>query len=485
MTVLSYFLPASPEVCLVFAALGATVAGLFSKGQRKAWLFSLTSLMLLAIAFGCFFLPGLRDVTFDGHFFNDSFSLFIKSIIALCAALLALNLQSHLTFFKVKHFEFVVLLLCAVLGMFILVSANDFLPAYIGLEIQSLALYVMIGLFHEEKNVPEAVLKYFILGAVASCFILFGISFIYGFSGTTNFNVLESLLNNGAQSPLSLYLGIAFLLCGLAFKVSSFPFHMWTPDVYQGTPYPLLVLVSTAPKIAALGFMMRLFLGPFYTEISTWQPLLMILAVASMVFGAVASVMQGNVRRFLAYASISSIGFSLVGLAFANESGLRGSLFYTTLYIFSMIGFLTCVMILLRRGSTIDKLSDLKGLATQRPFVAIAIAILVLTMSGLPPFPGFLGKLLLLQAAVGSEFYNVAIVMVLTTVITTYYYLNILKIMFFDGPVEPSILTHVSGKLGLNYLIVILSISLLTGLIFLPKYLLNWTNIAASTLFYT
>jgi NADH-quinone oxidoreductase subunit N len=254
--------------------------------------------------------------------------------------------------------------------------------------------------------------------------------------------------------------------------------------VYQGTPYPLLVLLSTAPKIAALGFMMRLLCGPLYNALAAWQPIVLTLSIVSMIFGAVAAVMQSDLRRFLAYASISSIGFSLTGLCMANQMGLKASLFYTVLYIIAMIGFLTCVMILLRRGATIQTLSDVKGLAIERPFIAIALGILILTMSGLPPFPGFLGKLFLLQAVIGSEYYILALVMVLTTVVGAYYYLNIIKMMFFDAANNTSVLTSLSASMGLNYLIVVMSISILALLIFMPKFLLNWAGLAAATLFY-
>ncbi|MBX9976620.1 MAG: NADH-quinone oxidoreductase subunit N [Alphaproteobacteria bacterium] len=484
MNTLSYFMPALPEVILVFAILGMTLFGAFSKQKEKTWFFRLILCVLFAVAVSLFFVPSMREITFNGHFFNDSFSLFVKCIIVVVAFFVQLNLQSHLSFFKVKHYEFGVLLLCTVLGMFILISANDFLPMYMGLEIQSLSLYVMIGLFHEEKNVSEAVIKYFMLGAVASAFILFGISFIYGYAGTANFFMLEDILESSTALNLGLSIGIAFLICGFAFKVSAVPFHMWTPDVYQGTPYPLLVLLSTAPKIAALGFIMRLLCGPLYNTLTAWQPIVLTLSIVSMIFGAVAAVMQSDMRRFLAYASISSIGFSLTGVCMANQMGLKASLFYTVLYIIAMIGFLTCVMILLRNGSAIQTLADVKGLAIERPFIAIALGILLLTMSGLPPFPGFLGKLFLLQAVIGSEYYILALVMVLTTVVGAYYYLNIIKMMFFDAAQNTSVITSFSASMGMNYLVVVISISILALLVFMPKFLLNWAGLAAATLFY-
>lgn len=478
-------MPALPEVILIFAILGFSLWGALGRNKEKPWIFRGTLVVFLGLIVSLFFATSLRDITFNGHFFHDSFSAFIKYVVAVATFVILLNLHSHLSFFKVRQFEFAVLLLCAVLGMFILISSNDFLPMYIALEMQSLCFYVLIGLFHKERHVTEAVVKYFILGGVASGFILFGISFIYGYSGTTNFDVLENALNSLGTMDIGFSVGLAFVICGLAFKASAVPFHMWTPDVYQSTPYALLILIATAPKITVLGFLMRFLCGPIYNGLSTWQPILICIALASMVLGAVAAVPQTNLRRFLAYASISSVGFSLIGIAFANETGLQASLFYTSLYVFAMIGLLTCVMILLRNGATVDTLADLKGLAIQRPFVAVAIAILILTLSGLPPFPGFLGKLFLLQAAVGSEFYTVAIFMVLTTVVTAYYYLNILKIMFFDSGQASSLMGTISANLSLNYLIVITSIGVLTLLIFMPKYLFNWTNLAAVTLFYT
>jgi NADH-quinone oxidoreductase subunit N len=269
---------------------------------------------------------------------------------------------------------------------------------FIGLEMQSLALYLLIGLHHEEKNVTEAVIKYFVLGAIATGFVLFGISFIYGFSGTTNFSVLEQVIATHPPMGYAFFVGLALMICGFAFKLSAVPFHMWSPDVYQGTPYPTMLFLATAPKITVIAFLMRFLCGPVFNIVEKWQTILIVLALASMVLGAIATLMQTNIRRFLAYASISSVGFSLVGIALASEDGLRSSLFYSILYIVAMVGFLTCIMILLRRGFQVENLSDLRGLATEKPFLSLSSAILVLSMSGLPPFPGFLGKLFLLQA---------------------------------------------------------------------------------------
>lgn len=486
MTISTFVTSAVPE--LILASSSITLLGigsLWTSDAVKKWTFNLSLSALLLASGILFFTPSLRDIAFSGHFLNDSFSVFLKFIIVLCAFFVLLNLRPHLSYFRVYHFEFPILLLLSTLGMLVFVSANDFLPLYVGLELQSLALYIIIGLHHEEPNTKEAIIKYFILGAIASAFILFGISLIYGYLGTTNFNVSEDLLSANEGAKLGLIIGLVFILCGLGFKVSAVPFHMWTPDVYQGTPYPLLIFLTTAPKIAALGVLMRLLCGPLYSSFSVWHPILMTIALLSMIFGAVAAVVQTNLRRFLAYAAISSMGFSLLGVALGNEAGIKASLFYSVIYLIATMGFLTVIMVFLRREMTMESLTDLKGIAPKKIFSAVSLAIFILTMAGLPPFPGFLGKLFLLQAVVSAELYTIAVVLVLSSVISVYYYLKILKIMFFDSSNnETSIIASFTATVGLNYLVVAFSILILVGLIIFPKYLLNWTTLAASTLFY-
>jgi len=483
MDFMTYFFPALPEVILTLAILWMLIVGVVFKRRAQELVFFLAKVALLGSFIALYYIPSLRDITFNGQFLSDSFAVFGKYIAGICALIVLLNVRGHQAFYRIQNFEFPILLLLATLGMFTLVSANDFLSMFIGLELQSLSLYVLIGLHHEEANVTEAVIKYFVLGAIATGFILFGISFIYGFSGTTNFGVLEQVLVTNPPMGYAFLVGLALIICGFAFKVSAAPFHMWAPDVYQGTPYPIMLFLTTAPKITVLAFLMRFLCGPVYHGLEKWQPILIALALASMIFGAVATLMQTNIRRFLAYASISSVGFSLIGIALASEDGLRSSLFYTVLYIVAVLGFLSCIMILLRRGFAVEDIYDLRGLATERPVLACAIAVLVLSMSGLPPFPGFLGKLFLLQSVVGAEYYVVAIVMVLSTVLAAYYYLNILKVMFFDTAKAP-FTALLSVNMTMNYLVVGASIGILFLLIFLPKLLLNWVGLAAAIIFY-
>lgn len=484
MTLGNYLLPALPETLLLGMVLLMVVIGAAFREKVKRIMFDVATLTILGAGALLFYIPSLRDLTFGGHFISDSFAIFAKCIIAISGVVVLLNVRANHGFFHMRHFEFSILFLMSMLGMFVLVSAHDFLTLFVGLELQSLSLYVLLGLHHEEKYVTEALIKYFVLGAIASAFILFGISLVYGFGGTTNFYVLEQILSSQNHFPYGLIIGAFFVIAGLAFKVSAVPFHMWSPDVYQGTPYPLLLFFSTAPKIAALAVLMRLFSGPLYHIQEHWQPVLFAISMLSMVIGAVAAVLQTSLKRFLAYASISSVGFSLLGLALANEEGLRSSLFYTALYIVGIIGVLSCIMVLLRRGYMIEDLADLKGLATEKPFISASLAILVLSLAGLPPFPGFLGKLFLLQATISAEYYMVAFVMVATTVVAAYYYLNILKLMFFD-PVKQGVSAIVSARVGMSYGVIVFSLLIIMAVIFVPTYLLNWSGLAAATLFYS
>jgi NADH-quinone oxidoreductase subunit N len=377
-----------------------------------------------------------------------------------------------------------------------------------GLELQSLALYLLIAL--QQKESYEGVIKYFILGAVASAFLLFGISFIYGYTGTTNFFALEDAItamthHHGTLAPLfnptsiGLFVGIIFFIAGLAFKLSAAPFHMWTPDVYESSPYFFLIFLATAPKIAALGILMRLLCGPFFSLMTLWSPLLIGLALASMLIGTFFALVQEHLKRFIAYTSISSIGFSLIGLAMGTEIGLRSSLFYTLLSMLSLLGLFSCLLMLNRKGKVIETLNDLKGLSTERPLLSVILAAFILTLSGLPPFPGFFGKLYLLESLLLQESYIIASIMVLTTVVAAYYFLRLLKLMFFDGPQTLLISTPYDtmtmtsptshafsfrSHLAFNYIIVFFSVCVVTGMIFAPKYLFHWISIATSALFY-
>lgn len=501
---------ALPEIILFIGILFLTSIGVFFKNREKASLLCLyiTLFILMVSAASLFFLPNFRDVGFNGHFFNDYFTFFSKTLTIIPPILLLITLSRHLSFFNLQYFEFSLLLLFATLGLFILMSSNDFLTLYMGIELQSLALYLLIALQNKESY--EGVLKYFVLGAIASAFLLLGISFIYGYTGSTNFFTLEDaltkLLHNHhhptvsffAEHALGLLVGFVFFLAGLFFKLSAVPFHMWTPDVYESSPYAFLMFLATAPKIAILSLMMRLLSGPFFTLSPLWSSLFLLIALSSMVIGTFFALTQENLKRFLAYTSISSIGFSLLGIAMGSEIGMRSSLFYTIISMLSLIGLLSCFVLLKRHGKILKNFDDLKGLASERPLLSLSIATFILTLSGIPPFPGFFGKLYLLEALIAQESYRTACAMVLTTVVAAYYFLRFLKLMFFDvhntllsSPSYTETKSIASSRtfslhhhLALNYVIVFTSIVAVTGLIFLPKYLFKWISVATSVLFY-
>lgn len=483
---ISDVIPALPEILIFCGILCMILMGVFVKKSTHL-LLSCAALLLIGVIGLCFYLPNLKDLAFNGQFISDSFTVFIKVIISVVGVAVLLLLRHSHDFLKVRSFEFSILFLTSILGMFVMISSQNFITLFVGLELQSLSLYVLLGLHHEERYVTEALIKYFVLGAVASALLLFGISLVYGSMGSLNFAALEKIISTINAKNISsfypLFAGMVFIIAGLAFKISAVPFHMWAPDVYQGTPYSIFLFFATAPKIAGLGLLMRLVSGPFYLLQDQWQPILLGLSILSMVVGAVAAILQTNMKRFLAYASISSIGFSLLGVGLASEEGLRASLFYTTLYIVALMGLLFCFKFLLKRGLALEDLADLKGIAKEKPFLAGVMAIFIFSLAGLPPFPGFLGKLFLLQAAISGEYYILSFIMVMTTVVSVYYYLNILKILFFEtSPAHQ--LSLISRHFGAGYGVIGFSLALLVFIIFAPTYLLNWCGLAASTLFY-
>jgi NADH-quinone oxidoreductase subunit N len=482
-TFLSYFCPAIPEGILLFGIIMVLLFSVLKKNLQLKTVFQLTIMFIFLTFLSLFFSPALRDVTFDGQFINDSFGFFVKVIICLISIIVLLNVYANLKYFHIAYPEFAVLFLIAVLGMFIIVSCNDLLSTYISLELQSIALYILVSLNRDDRYTHESAIKFYVLSAIISAVLLYGISLVYGYTGSTNFNVIEQVLSHSSHLPFGLLLGIGMIICGLAFKVSAVPFHVWTPDVFQGTSYPVLMFISNASKLAGVAILMRILIGPFYSLSTTWQPLVVTIAVLSFVFGSLATIMQTNIKRFIAYSAIHSVGFTLIGLAMATEDGIRSSLFYTLLYSVSNMGLLSTFMLLIRKGYVLDHIEDLRGVAQKKPFLGFLLTVFILSMAGLPPFPGFFGKLFLIQAIVESEFYAIAIILVVSIVILAYYYLNLIKVIFFDE-YKQGINLNVTSHLGLNYAVIAAMVVVIFMTIFFPKYLLNWSGLASSTLFY-
>lgn len=421
-----------PELVLSLAGLAILVIGVLRKPDGTP--------LAAMLTLGAFMVTGLLVLTrpdgigFYGQFLVDPFARLAKILILIGAAFSLMLALDYNPRNGLARFEFPVLMLFATVGMMGMVSADNLMVLYVALELQSLALYVLAAFARDDVRSSEAGLKYFVLGALASGLLLYGISLVYGFSGTMDFTTLGHLLN-GTASP-GLVVGIVFVIVGLAFKISAAPFHMWTPDVYEGSPSSVTAFFATAPKVAAMALLLRVMSGPFGHLLASWQLIIQIVSVVSMVLGALAAIGQTNIKRLMAYSSIGHMGYALIGLAVGTELGIRGVLVYLLVYIFMSAGTWACIIAMRRQGRSVEKIADLAGLAKTDPGLALAFAIFMFSMAGIPPLAGFFGKLYVFLAAVQSGLWTLAIIGVLTSVVGSYYYLRIVKVMYFDAPVE-------------------------------------------------
>jgi NADH-quinone oxidoreductase subunit N len=431
-------IPALPEILLACSSMALLMLGVF-RGDKSTRTVSWAAVFVLVIT-GVVMtsMLGGRMTTFGGQFVIDDFGRFMKWLIIIGSALAILMSLSYNEEEGIARFEYPVLILFATLGMFMMVSANDLISLYVGLELQSLALYVVATFRRESLRSSEAGLKYFVLGALSSGMLLYGASLVYGFTATTSFDALATIFRglSGEAPSVGLVVGLVFIIAGLAFKVSAVPFHMWTPDVYEGAPTPVTAFFAVAPKIAAIALFVRVLMGPFGVLVADWQQVIILISVASMVLGALAAIWQDNIKRLLAYSSIGHVGYALIGLATATEVGIRGILVYMAIYLAMNVGTFCCVLMMRRTGRMVEGIADLAGLARSQPIFAFALALLMFSMAGIPPLAGFFGKWYIFLAAIDAQLYTLAIIGVLTSVIGAYYYLRIIKIMYFDEPAE-------------------------------------------------
>ena len=439
-------IPILPELFLAIVIMALLMFGVFQKGGRKEidisafriifWL-SVVSLMLVLLL--VLALSGGRLVGFGGLFVSDPFSGFCKVLVLIGSAATLIMAQQFLERHDMARFEYPVLVMFATLGMLMMISANDLISLYLGLEMQSLSLYVVAAFRRDDTRSAEAGLKYFVLGALASGMILYGASLIYGFSGSTNFDSLAKILSHGGdhEAGRGIVFGIVFMLAGLAFKVSAVPFHMWTPDVYEGAPTPVTAFFAVAPKIAALALFIRIMVGPFGDLAAQWQQIIVFISVASMVLGAFAAINQRNIKRLMAYSSIGHVGYALIGLAVGNESGVRGILIYLTIYLVMNVGTFACILAMRKGDRMVENIDDLAGLGKTHPMLAAAMTLFMFSMAGIPPLAGFFGKLYVFLAAIEAELYGLAVIGVITSVVGAFYYLRIIRIMCFDDVDEP------------------------------------------------
>jgi NADH-quinone oxidoreductase subunit N len=423
-----------PEITLSVSALLFMIVAAFA-GDKSAR--ALTWLSVLAFVVATLLIPGVFDVGgigFGGLFIADSFAAFAKIVIYVAAAVALIAASSWFARDGVYRAEYPVLILLAAVGMGMMVSAGDLLTLYVGLELQSLAAYVLAAFQRKDTRSAEAGLKYFVLGALASGILLYGISLLYGFTGSTQFgDVADALARDGVSSG-ELF-GIVFLFAGLAFKISAVPFHMWTPDVYEGAPTPVTTFFASAPKVAAVALLTRVAISGMGAATFEWRQIVIFMALASTILGGVAAIGQPNIKRLLAYSSINNVGFALIGLAAGTAAGAASVLFYMAVYVVMTLGsFLVVLRMRDEDGRPLEAIASLSGLSRTRPLLAAAMAMFMFSLAGVPPLMGFWPKFFVFNAAVEADLTWLAAVGIATSVIGAYYYLKIVKIMYFDDP---------------------------------------------------
>ena len=430
---------ALPEVFLACWAAALLMVGVFRGNQSTRQVLMLAATVLLAALVLVWVGPFGNGSAFSGLFVADGFARFMKILVLAGATLTMIMSMRYIEREGMSRFEFPILMLFATLGMMMMISANDLIALYLGLELQSLSLYVIAAFRRDDLRSTEAGLKYFVLGALSSGMLLYGCSMIYGFTGTTSFVGLGEVLKSsaaGAEPSLGLIVGLAFLAAGLAFKVSAVPFHMWTPDVYEGAPTPVTAFFATAPKVAAMALFVRVLMDPFADLTSQWQQIVIFLSLASMVVGALAAIAQRNIKRLMAYSSIGHVGYALVGLAAGTEEGVRGVAIYLAIYIFMNVGTFACILCMRQGGRMLEEIEDLKGLSKTNPMMALALAIFMFSMAGIPPLAGFFGKFFVFMAAINAGLVPLAVIGMLASVVGAFYYMRIVKYMYFDDPEE-------------------------------------------------
>jgi len=438
MSALSTYLPLLPEVIVAVGAMLLLMLGVFGSdtdeaGQSVAWL----AILVLALAGVAIVRQlGATERLFDGAFVIDGFARFMKLLVLAGSAVALLLSMDYLRAAKAMKFEYAVLVLLATTGMMMMVSAGDLISLYLGLELQSLALYVVAAFRRDDVRSSEAGLKYFVLGALSSGMLLYGASLIYGFTGSTSFAVIATQAKATGAANVGLTVGLVFLLVGIAFKVSAVPFHMWTPDVYEGAPTPVTAFFASAPKMAAMALLVRVVMGAFPAIGGQWQQILVFLSIASMALGAFAAIGQSNIKRLMAYSSIGHIGFALVGLAANSQEGVQGVMIYLAIYLAMTLGTFACILAMQREGKMVEDISELAGLSQNNPGMAMVLGLLMFSLAGIPPLAGFWAKWYVFLPAVRAGLWALAVLGVIASVIGAYYYLRIVKIMYFDEPAK-------------------------------------------------
>lgn len=468
---------AAPEVLLAVGALALLMVGVFS-GERANTLVTGLSVALLLGALALVLIFPADGTAFGTAFISDSFTRFMKVLTLIGSVVTLIMSVGFARDQKINKFEFPVLVVLSTVGMLLMVSANNMLALYLGLEMSSLALYVLAAFNRDSVRSTEAGLKYFVLGALSSGMLLYGISLVYGYTGTINFSDIAASVAGG-ERQLGLVFGLVFILAGLAFKISAVPFHMWTPDVYEGAPTPVTAFFAAAPKMAAMALLVRVTMGAFAPLTHDWQQIIVFVALASMILGAFAAIGQKNIKRLMAYSSISHVGYALVGLAAGTVDGVRGVAIYMLIYLVMTLGTFAFILAMRNKSGNVEEINDLAGLSRTNPVMATIMTIFMFSLAGIPPLAGFFGKWYTFLAAVQAGLVPLAVIGIVASVVGAFYYLRVIKIMWFDEPVtagfEPP-----AGELKL---VMGVSAAFVLFYALIASPVMNWATTAAKAFF--
>ncbi len=438
-----------PEIFLSFSIMFLLMIGVFKKNSERL-VYNLSTvilLILLALVINLFSVN--ETLVFNESYKIDNLSSFMKTLTIISAIFVMISSFTYIKSLKILKIEYPILILSSILGMMIMISSNDLIVFYLGLELQSLALYVLATFNRDNILSSESGLKYFVLSALSSGLLLYGCSLVYGFSGSTNFIYIASSSSN---TEYGIIFGLVFIIVGLAFKISAVPFHMWAPDVYQGSPTAVTLFFAALPKIAALTVFIRFLYTPFVNLIDQWQTILVFISISSMIFGAVAAIGQSNLKRLIAYSSIGHMGYALAGLASGTNQGIQSSIIYMSIYLVMTLSFFSCLFMLRKKNVFYEKIDDLSGLSTNHPILSICMLIVLFSLAGIPPLAGFFAKFYIFMAVIEQSMYFLAVVGLLSTVIAAFYYLRLIKIIYFDKPKDKFDIDH---NLGLKATLII------------------------------
>ena len=462
-----------PEIFLTISIFSALMIGVFINNSFNL-VFNLSSIIILVTIAIIFNNPNSSEKIFLDSFSRDAYSNFFKILILISSLFVLNSSKAFIIDSKLGKFEYPIIILLSILGMFFMVSSNDIILFYLGLELQSLSLYILASIDRDNLRSSESGIKYFVLSALSSGLLLYGCSLLYGFAGSTNFDLIANELN---KENIGAVFAMVFILVGLAFKVSAVPFHMWTPDVYEGAPTSITSYFAVVPKVAGLAVLIKFMHIPFSNILLEWQTIIIFISLASMILGAVAAIGQTNIKRLLAYSSIGHIGYALAGVATGVISGYESAIVYIAIYVIMNIGAFSCLYLLKKDGEYKEKISDLSGISKKHPILAISFLVILFSLAGIPPLGGFFAKFYVFTAVLEQKMYALAIIGLLTTVISAFYYLKIIKTIYFDD----SVITFDTPKNKFAQLSILIScITLLT--FFLYPSVIN--NVAESLFIY-